>query len=52
MLLLSICFKAFIVHGFLPSDLTDIVLVPIVNERTVDILSDKGNYRHIALSYS
>ena len=32
--LLSICFNAFIVHGFLPSDLTDTVLVPIVNTLT------------------
>ncbi len=34
-------------HIFLPSDLTDTVLVPIVKDKTVDI-SDKGNYRHIA----
>ena len=47
--LLSICFNAFIVHGFLPSDLTDTVLVPIVKEKTGDI-SDKGNYRPIALA--
>ena len=47
--LLSICFNVFIVHGFLPSDLTDTVLVPIVKDRTGDI-SDKGNYRHIALA--
>ena len=36
-------------HGFLPSDLTDTVLVPIVKDKTADI-SDKGNYRHIALA--
>ena len=47
--LLSICFNAFIVHGFLPSDLTDTVLVPIVKDKTGDI-SDKGNYRPIALA--
>ena len=47
--LLSICFNAFIVHGFLPSDLTDTVLVPIVKDKTADI-SDKGNYRPIALA--
>ena len=41
--LLSICFNAFIVHGFLPSDLTDTVLVPIVKDKTGDI-SDKGNF--------
>ena len=47
--LLSICFNAVIVHGCLPSDLTDTVLVPIVKEKTGDI-SDKGNYRNIALA--
>ena len=47
--MLSICFNAFIVHGFLPSDLTDTVLVPIVKDKTGDI-SDKGNYRPIALA--
>ena len=35
--------------GFLPSDLTDTVLVPIVKEKTGDIY-DKGNYRPIALA--
>ena len=43
--LLSICFNAFIVHGFLPSDLTD----TIVKDKTGDI-SEKGNYRPIALA--
>ena len=47
--LLSICFNAFIVHGFLPNPLTDTVLVPIVKDRTKNI-SDKGNYRPIALA--
>ena len=28
--LLAICFNAFIVHGFLPSSLTDSVIIPIV----------------------
>ena len=36
-------------HGFLPSDFTDTVLVPIVKDKTADI-SDKGNYRPIALA--
>ena len=36
-------------HGFLTRDFTDTVLVPIVNDKTRDI-SDKGNYRHIALA--
>ena len=47
--LLSICLNAFIVHGFLPSDLTDTVLVPVVKDKTGDI-SDTGNYRPIALA--
>ena len=45
--LLSICFNAIFVHGFLPSDLT--YTAPIVKDKTGDI-SDKGNYRHIALA--
>ena len=47
--LLSICFNAFIVHGFLPNPLTDTVLVPIVNNKTKNICG-KGNYRPIALA--
>ena len=47
--LLIICFNAFIVHVFLPSDFTDTVLVPIVKENTGDIF-DKGNYIPIALA--
>ena len=47
--LLSICFNAFIVHGFLPNPLTDTVLVPIVKDKTKNI-SDKGNYTPIALA--
>ena len=31
--LLSICFNAFIVHGFLPNPLKDTVLVPIVKDK-------------------
>ena len=39
--LLSICFNAFIVPGFLPNPLTDTVLVPIVKDKTKNI-SDKA----------
>ena len=39
----------YIIIAFLPSDLTDTVLVPIVKDKTADI-SDKGNYRPIALA--
>ena len=48
-ILLAICFNAFIVHGFLPSSMTDSVLIPIVKDKCKNI-SDKGNYRPIALS--
>ena len=47
--LLAICFNAFIVHGFLPSSLTDSVIIPIVKDKCKNI-SDIGNYRPIALS--
>ena len=47
--MLSICFNAFIVHGFLPNPLTDTVLVPIVKDKTKNIY-DKGNHRPIALA--
>ena len=44
--LLAICFNAFIVHGFLPSYLTDYVIIPIVKanvktylmQATIDLL--------------
>ena len=32
--LLSICFNACMVHGFLPSTMTDPTLVPIINDKT------------------
>ena len=41
--LLAICFNAFIVHGFLPSYLTDYVIIPIVKDKCKNI-SDVGNY--------
>ena len=47
--LLAICFNAFIVHGFLPSYLTDSVIIPIVKDKCKNI-SHAGNYRLIALS--
>ena len=49
-LLAILCFNAFIVHGFLPSSLTDSVIIPIVKDKCKNI-SDIGNYRPIALSY-
>ena len=47
--LLAICCNAFIVHGFLPSSLTDSVIISIVKHKCKNI-SDIGNYRPIALS--
>ena len=35
--LLAICFNAFIVHGFLPSSLTDSVIIPIVKDKCKNI---------------
>ena len=42
--LLSICFNAFIVHGFLPNPLTDTVLVPIVKDKTKTYLTKATIY--------
>ena len=45
--LLSICFNACMVHGFLPSTITD--TVPIIKDKTGNA-SSKANYRPIALT--
>ena len=47
--LLSICFNACMVHGFLPSTMTDSILVPIIKDKTGNA-SSKANYRPIALT--
>ena len=47
--LLSICFNACMVHGFLPSTMTDTILVPIIKDKTGNV-SSKAKYRHIALT--
>ena len=47
--LLSVCFKACVVHGFLPSTMTDTILVPIIKDKT-DNASSKANYRPIELT--
>ena len=46
--LLSVCFNACVVHGFLPSTMTDTILVPIIKDNTGNA-SSKANYRPIAL---
>ena len=48
-LLLSVCFNACMVHGFLPSTMTDTILVPIIKDKTGNV-SSKANYRPIALT--
>ena len=48
-LLLSLCFNACMVHGFLPSTMTDTILVPIIKDKTCNA-SSKANYRPIALT--
>ena len=47
--LLYALINAFIVHGFLPSSLTDSVIIPIVKDQCKNI-SDIGTVRPIALS--
>ena len=46
---LSLCFNAFIVHGFLPDSLMNTVIVPVIKNKSGDV-SDTNNYRPIALS--
>ena len=47
--MLSLLFNLCIVHGFLPDHLISSVLIPIVKDKSGDVM-DKGNYRPIALS--
>ena len=47
--LLSLCLTGFFVHGFLPSSLLSVVLVPIIKDKAGNI-SSKDNYRPIALA--
>ena len=47
--LLSICFNACMVHGFLPSTMTDTILVPIIKDKKGNV-SSKAKYRPIALT--
>ena len=48
-IMLSLLFNLCIVHGFLPDHLISSVLIPIVKDKSGDVM-DKGNYRPIALS--
>ena len=47
--LLSMCFTGLFVHGFLPSSLMSVVLIPIIKNKCGNI-SSKDNYRPIALA--
>ena len=45
----AMCITVFFVHGFLPSSLLSVVLVPIIKDKCSKINS-KDNYRPIALA--
>ena len=47
--LLSMCLSGLFVHGFLPSSLMSVVLIPIIKNKCGSI-SSKDNYRPIALA--
>ena len=47
--LLSLCFTGFFVHGFIPTSLMSVVLVPIIKNKAGNVNSI-DNYRPIALS--
>lgn len=47
--LLALCIQGCFVHGFLPSNMMSVVLVPIIKDKTGKI-NDKDNYRPIALA--
>ena len=49
LLLLAFCITSFFVHGFLPTNMMSVVLVPIIKEKTGKIC-DKNNYRPIAIA--
>ncbi|XP_077989324.1 CST complex subunit CTC1-like [Glandiceps talaboti] len=45
----ALCFSAMLVHGEVPDSIANVILVPIVKDKTSD-LSNKNNYRPIALT--
>ena len=47
--MLSLCFNAFLIHGYLPSPMSDTILVPVVKNKGGDI-TDHNNYRPIVLA--
>ena len=47
--LLSLCFTGFFVHGFMPSSLLKVILVPIIKNKAGNV-NAIDNYRPVALS--
>ena len=48
--LLAMCITVFFVHGFLPSSLLSVVLVPIIKDKCSSKINSKDNYIPIALA--
>ena len=48
--LLAMCITGFFVHGFLPSSLLSVVLVPIIKDKCSSKINSKDNYIPIALA--
>lgn len=46
---LSLCFSAMLIHGYIPSPLTESIIIPLVKNKCGN-LSDVNNYRPIALA--
>lgn len=47
--LLALLFNTFVIHGHIPSEFMDTILVPLVKDKNGN-LSDKDNYRPLALT--
>lgn len=47
--LLTLCFTAFMVHGYLPDSMMTVLLVPVVKDKAGKVCSS-DNYRPIALA--
>ena len=47
--LLALCFSSFFIHGFLPNSMLEVLLVPLVKNKSESICK-KSNYRPIALA--
>jgi hypothetical protein len=47
--LLSMCFSSLLLHGFMPTDMISVVLIPLIKDKSAKITS-LSNYRPIALA--